>query len=349
MTLTLENLASHAEQRLSAAADMVASDDARLTCHLPHLTLDIHSLDAEFHRLCKRALVQLDQRDALSEAAKVVITCESATPSLSMPDWQGQTPGLGDIYERLEAQALDCSYEIDHQSWQFYSSIQKQGIYLLREAKDYAPWEAAFPLRNFLHWQYASQGRRLIHAASLGIGQTGVLLAGAGGAGKSGTTLAGILHGLQSCGDDYIGIEVDEAGVHAFPVMRLMKQDPKGFARLGINANEPTFGSLNWQGKYEFDFEELSPNSRANRLDIKAVFLPHIGSSQSSSIRPASAREVLFALLPNNLQQLPGRYKQGFNIISQISRQIKGYHLELSQDPKEISATIVEFLLKDMP
>ena len=43
----------------------------------------------------------------------------------------------------------------------------------------------------------------------------GVLLAGAGGAGKSGTTLAGILHGLSSVGDDYVAVRANGGRVEA--------------------------------------------------------------------------------------------------------------------------------------
>ncbi len=349
MALTIENLAGYAAQSCIAASSMSAPEITRFACNLPHLSLTVHSFGSQFHRLCERSLVNLPQQNSNHTGMNLVITDENVSPSLSIPDWQGRPPGLGDIYECLEARGFDGSYEIDLKNWQFFSPEQGQGLYLLRETDAYPPWEAAFPLRNFLHWHYARQGRRLIHAASLGIDGRGVLLAGAGGAGKSGTTLAGVLNGLQSCGDDYIGLDINGHEANVFPVMRLMKQDPKGLLRLGLDANDPAFGDLNWQGKHEFDFEGLVPESRVEQLAIKAIFLPHIGMSKKSRITRATAREVMFSLMPNNLQQLPGRYKQGFNLLSQLSRQLPGYHLELSQDPKEISSTIAEFLSKDFP
>lgn len=346
MSLSLETLAQQTQDRIFVSADIKAEPNQQLEIHLPHISLELHCLSDEFQQLCERALVNVAKPQAGAPSLRLVIGNPSTTPSLSLPQWEVQSPGLGEIFENLERNHLNGLYDPEFHSWQCMSVAEAKAFYLLKTAKAFAPWERAFPLRNFLHWSYAAQNRRLLHAATLGLNGSAVLLAGAGGAGKSGTTLSGVLHGLKSCGDDYIGLEFDDGAPKAFPVMRLMKQDKKGLIRLGLDPKNEIFGAENWQHKYEFDFDTLKPNSRADHLSIKAIFLPKIGDSGRTQLRPASGKDAMFALMPNNLQQLPGCFKQGFDIISRLSRSVPSYHLELSRDPQEISDTIAQFLSK---
>ena len=81
----------------------------------------------------------------------------------------------------------------------------------MRSADGFPPWEPGAPLRSFLHWEYAARGMRLVHGGTLGIDGRGVVLAGSGGAGKSGTVVAGIMVGLDSVGDDYVSVDQMEA------------------------------------------------------------------------------------------------------------------------------------------
>jgi hypothetical protein len=346
MDLKLETLADIAKERCQNSSRICASNAARLEVHLPHLSLSLHCLNAQFHSLCDRALYTQGNADGRGKKLRLVIADAIQFPELAMPQWTGQIPGLGSIFETLEKSELSGLYDPDFKSWQFLSHETGSGLYLLDGTEAFAPWERAFPLRNFIHWAYAADNRRLIHAASLGLNGAGVLLAGAGGAGKSGTTLSGILNGLQSVGDDYIGLEFADGRPSAFPVMKLMKQDPAGLLRLKQDPNSTTFGEINWQGKHEFDFESFVPNSRAESLAINAILLPHVSHSTRTNMRSATPREVMFALMPNNLQQLPGALKQGFDFISRLSRAVPGYHLELGQDAAEVSDVITEFLLK---
>ena len=60
--------------------------------------------------------------------------------------------------------------------------------------------------------------RRIAHAASLGRDGRGILLLGHGGAGKSGTALAGVAAGLQTVGDDYVALSGLRSGRRAAAV-----------------------------------------------------------------------------------------------------------------------------------
>jgi len=341
---------ARAKQLLNQIKIQSGSYDGALTRRLPFLSLDIHSFTSDFKSLCDRALVDMQVfGDEPSTRLHVLISDQECRPDLMMPELDYPSIGLGALISYLESEGIDGCFDSDHLSWQLMSNSLGVGLQQLKKANNFPPWERAFPLRNFLHWSYAAQNRRLMHAGSLGYEGRGVLLAGDGGAGKSGTTLAGVLYGLQSVGDDYLLIDIDASGVSAFPVMALMKQDAKGLTRLGLDIKDPLFGSENWQSKFEFDFNHLVSGSRAQQLSISAVLLPRITGDTKSRLRPASSRDVMFALMPNNLQQLPGRMKQGFDFVGRLSRELPGYHLELGDDPQEIAETIRNFLLGKLP
>lgn len=312
---------------------------------LPFLNLEIRTDSADYLALCQRALID-DPRYVAAGATslQLLVTDRKTRTNIPLLDFDTAKIGFGALIATLESAGLCGCHDTDFDSWQFFEPMTGRGIQLLAAPGAMPDWERAFPLRNFLHWAYAAQGRRLLHAGTLGLGTKGVLLAGAGGAGKSGTTLAGLINGLQSVGDDYIALDLTDDAARAFPVIRLMKQDPRGLLRLGLGPDDPHFGPQNWQGKHEFDFNNLMPGSRADMLKINAILLPRITGESRSKLIPATAHDVMFALLPNNLQQLPGQVKQAMSFLGSLTRQLPGYHLNLGTSPAEISDTISNFL-----
>lgn len=341
--MNAENLAL-AVTAAQALCHVAPEKDAhRLTLQLPFLQLDLCASRQPLRDLCVQSLVETTVHQATPRIGLWLTDLEQRK-DLSLPQLDLAAIGLGAVIAAFEAAGLDGSYDNLYENWQVFDANQGCGVQVLAQADAMAPWDRAFPLRNFLHWAYAAQGRRLLHAGSLGLGSKGVLIAGAGGAGKSGTTLAGLLHGLGSVGDDYLVADHSDAGLQVHAIMRLMKQDPAGMARLGLAGDPHLAGPLNWQGKHEFDYAGFGPQARAAMLDISAILLPRIAGNPKSALRPASPREVLFALLPNNLKQLPGRHQQAMSFLTAIVRDLPGYHLDLGHDPTEIADTIGRFI-----
>jgi len=249
------------------------------------------------------------------------------------------------VAHRLSADLRESGLQAHHfhdlDFWQVYDLAARRGVQLMKGPDVFPPWEPGAPLRVFLHWAYAEQGRRLAHAGTLGRDGKGVMLAGAGGSGKSGTVLAGLIHGLSSVGDDYVLLDIDD-GVTAYPVFSTLKQDPAGFDRLGLDARVRR-RPLNWQGKHQFTIRELAPDGIAERLDIAAILLPRIGAG-ATRIEPASAKEALLALAPSALYQMPGERESGFRFFSRVVAALPAFHIHLGTDPAEIAGALSSFL-----
>ncbi|MDB5507212.1 MAG: serine kinase [Devosia sp.] len=327
---------------LAYARTAPAADTASF--RLPRLEFTV-AADPAYLALCRRALVDAPASPIAARIALAYLDYGSH-PDLPPPIWQRPDFILGPAISGLETAGYNGWYDADRCTWQFFDPTTGRGVQAMADPADLPPWEASFPLRIFLHWAYQTIGMRLIHAGTLGHDGDGVLLAGSGGAGKSGTTLSGILHGLASVGDDYVAL--DPEAMRAYPVLKLVKQDAGGLARLGLDAGRPEFGGTNWQGKHEFDFDALGLGQRAEHLHLKAIILPRLARAARSTISRATAHAAMIALAPSNLQQLPGAWKTGLQTTAALVRRLPAYNLELGTDPAEIAATIGQFL-KDKP
>jgi len=227
--------------------------------------------------------------------------------------------------------------------WQFFDRRRRCGVQLLRSPSSLPPWDGGAPLRNFLHWHLISPSCGLLHAGSLGRAGQGILLAGAGGSGKSGTVLAGLLHGLQSVGDDYVLARLDQ-DVTAHPLFQTLKQDPAGCERLGIPGDSPLRQTLNWQGKHQFTLSDLGGEPPVDRLRIRALCLPSITGAAHSRFLPVNGKDAFLALAPSGLAQMPGDRGTLFSFCAAVARFLPTYRLELGRDPAEISSSIQAFL-----
>jgi hypothetical protein len=174
-----------------------------------------------------------------------------------------------------------------------------------------------------------------------------VLIAGDSGAGTSGTTLAGVLGGLDSIGDDYVLIDMYGAGVRGLPLTRILKQDANGLARNGVGADKRFWGP-NWQGKHETYVSDLTGREMPKEFELAAVLLPKVTGGQTRLVK-AGGRDAMMALLPSNLVQLGGRRRYAVQFISELARRLPAFHLELGPDPAEIARVVTDFLEQEGP
>ncbi|MBS0232030.1 MAG: hypothetical protein JSR99_00920 [Proteobacteria bacterium] len=315
----------------------------RRTFQVPGASLRLGCSSPEYARLCDRAyLAPSASDDDTLRPVTLAILDHASLPEL--PFWPGASPGMGNVALALAERGLRGAYDPDHRIWYVYDPDRALGVQVLPSFDARPAWEGSFPARLLIHWSARSDDRGTIHAGTLGYDGSGVFLAGAGGAGKSGTTLSGILGGLKSAGDDYVAVRVANGKIETRPVLRMMKQDAVGLRRLGLNSEESVFEGPNWQGKFEFDFDEVMPGSRARRLAMKAILIPQISGASRSSFRPASGREAMMALAPSSLYQLYGTWKEDFSLLASIARALPAYHLTLSERPAEIASAIRDFI-----
>lgn len=266
--------------------------------------------------------------------------------------WPAPAPWPTDRFDRarlnrdLAAAGLRGAYLHDPRVWQFFDPALRLGVQLLRRPAAAPAWESGAPLRAFLHWLHAAETAQLCHAGSVGVEGRGVLLVGAGGSGKSGTTLAAVAGGLATVGDDYCLVRQDDDGVVAQPLFRILKQDPAGVRRAFGRSAAGCFGALNWQGKFEIHADQLPRNPFADRLRIGAIVVPRIAGGAVSAFRPLDAGSAMRALAPSSAFQLPDGERQGIAFAARLCRRLPSFEMSLSSDAREIAVSLESFLRK---
>lgn len=247
------------------------------------------------------------------------------------------------VADVLREAHMQAAYFSDLEHWHIYDNATATAVQLMRAPGQYPAWETGAPLRPFLHWHYATQGRRLTHCGTLAIDGKGVILAGAGGSGKSATVIAGLLHGMQSVGDDYVLLEAGR-DVSAYPLFATLKQDPSGFRRLGLHGRLGDEIPLNWQGKHQFPIADIASHPVPNRLSIRALLLPRVEGAARTDIAPVGQAEAMIALAASSLYQMPGERESGFRFFGEITRRLPCFRLTLGHDPAEITDCLGAFI-----
>lgn len=221
--------------------------------------------------------------------------------------------------------------------WQVYSPVRRMGVQFIARPGRTPQWESGGPLRTFIHWALP-EAARLCHAGTVGQDGAGILLVGAGGAGKSGTTLAAISAGLDSVGDDYCIVAMDGDAVEARPVFRILKQDPAGVRR--IYGPDADYGPVNWQGKWEIHAARMKRAPFVDRLALRAIVMPRVAHLERSAIRPIPAPLALRAFMPSNVMQLPDGEAEGVRFTAELCRRLPTFELLLSPDRDDIAGAI---------
>lgn len=283
-----------------------------------------------------------DGQAAGGKPCRIVV---GTAPALGLPP----APVWAEPYYReraVEAALVDTRYRLHHMVdlgfWQMYDRDAGLGIQFVDPARGLPPWDGGSPLRNFLHWHLSQPDRGLIHAGTLGVDGVGMLLAGPGGSGKSGTVLAGIVHGLDTVGDDYVLARVG-ANVTVHQLFRTLKQDPAGLARLGL-AGHRAAGLLNWQGKHQFTIDDVGGRRQASSIVVRCVGVPTITGGPRTRFEPVGHKEAFLALAPSGVSQIPGDRGAMFAFAAGLARRLPAFRVLLGTDPAEIAAAVRTFL-----
>lgn len=336
--------AAYGKALLSASASLDVSALCRLRLAVAGCTFDAYFSDPDYAALCARNLAWNEVPDSTPAEFRVFLL------DAKILGWPAPAPWPTDRFDRirlnrdLAAAGLRGTYLHDPRVWQFFDPELRLGVQLLRRPGAFPAWESGAPLRAFLHWLHAAGTAQLCHAGSVGVDDRGVLLVGAGGSGKSGTTLAAVAGGLDTVGDDYCLVRQGDDGVVAQPLFRILKQDPTGMRRAFGASAAGCFGTLNWQGKFEIHADQLPRDPFVDNLRIVAIVAPRIAGTTTSAFRLQDAGRAMRALAPSSAFQLPDGERRSIAFAARLCRRLPCYEMSLSNDAQEIAGSLGNFV-----
>jgi hypothetical protein len=263
-------------------------------------------------------------------------------PALPVP-WRGSDLAARGLLRGPEGSGLAAVYETGYGA---VTLIDRRSRTLLHRVPDCAAlpwWEQAAPLRPALFWALSGPDRHLVHAGAVGDERGGVLLAGAGGSGKTTVALAALAGGMSYVSDDYLLLHTKPEPVawNLFGTAKLdaghLERIPR-FASAASISPEPVSGQ-----KWVLDVARLLPNALVPALAVKAIVVPRIRGGQTA-LRPANAAAALLALAPSTAFQMPFDDGAVVASLATLARTVPAFALDVGDDVEELAPAISRVL-----
>ncbi|MBB3748110.1 hypothetical protein FHT44_000571 [Mycolicibacterium sp. BK634] len=291
-----------------------ASSVPALWLRIAGITIQLNIADPELDSALMPAL-----RHHLCEptSAPIVQLVAWSTPLGPFP-WGPSHLGRGGSVAGLSHGPVRTCAAPDETSLVLWDSERRLACCWFAGAGGVTRWDRAAPFRTALHFALSGRRHQLIHSAAVGSGGRGALLAGPGGSGKSTTTMACLLAGLQVVGDDYSVIELGDGRARAWNLYNSIKVGERGPADRDDRRTLIVGDDL--------------PGASTDFLDVAAILLPRVVNARHSTLTPTSSAEALRALAPSTLLQAPAEGKPSLGLLADLARAAPAYHLNLGAD-----------------
>jgi hypothetical protein len=172
----------------------------------------------------------------------------------------------------------------------------------------------------------------LLHAASVGIDNKGVLIGARGGGGKSTLAISAMLGGFRYVSDDYSIISRKNSTIYAHPVYSVVNLFPEMQEKFKDLKTKYVWNSY-WQPKKETLDISAHHSSFVEQLPIKAIIFPKICAVEKPSIEAMERGKAMVQMIHSTIMQL-GRQNQGdyIKIVMSLLQDLPFYQINLSPD-----------------
>jgi hypothetical protein len=169
---------------------------------------------------------------------------------------------------------------------------------------------------------------------------TGVLFVGAGGSGKTTSSIACFQSGLVYLGDDFIGLEQTGAGFagHGLYGSCLVNVDHiRRFPALDARSLKPR---NDYEDKSLVYLAPIDAGRLASRVPIAAVVMPKVVDRPDTVFRRATKGQALLSLAPSSIMSLPMVTYGAMDRLAGLIDAVPAYWLELGRDVNAIPGAV---------
>lgn len=243
--------------------------------------------------------------------------------------------GRGEVVE-LSGDDVWVAYQAASASWSALDLRARRGAFVT--ASSALPlFEIAAPLRTLLGWWSTYRGRHVVHAAAVGTGGRGVLLAGKGGSGKSTSAVTALLAGMSFVGDDFCLVDTDGVRPTAHALFASAKLTDDARHRLGLApaADVVTDGTKSMLPLRDHPLV-------VRTLEVRALVVPTVAGGTESVLRPLSRGRALIALAPSTLGLLPFSSEASLRFMRCLVERLPCYALSLATDYDRVPRMLMQ-------
>ena len=169
---------------------------------------------------------------------------------------------------------------------------------------------------------------------------TGVLFVGAGGSGKTTSSIACFQSGLVYLGDDFIGLEKTATGFagHGLYGSCLVNVDHlKRFPHLDARSLKPR---NDYEEKSVVYLAPIDAGRLASRVPIAAVVMPRVVDRPDTIFRRATKGQALLSMAPSSIMSLPMVTYGAMDRLAGLVDAVPAYWLELGRDINAIPGAV---------
>ena len=197
---------------------------------------------------------------------------------------------------------------------------------MLREADGLASWQRAKPLQLPLSIFFADRGVDLLHGGLVSLNGRGLLIAGAGGAGKSTLALASVLRGLDFLGDDCVGVGRTDGAFLGFSIFGSSCLERDHLRRFS-SVPSPEGGAVD--EKAVLQPGRWFEGRMGAETSIRAIVLPRVTAGGSVTVAPAGGRDALLALAPGSILKRAVPAAGALARMTRLARELPAFRLEM--------------------
>ena len=259
------------------------------------------------------------------------------------PPWDYEDFASNGLIRAFTTERFSTHYQLGTNALSLLDGERHQAFYWVKRAGQIPYWDTGAPLRVILSLWFNRRGCVVVHAGAVGLRQGGVLLAGAGGSGKSNTALAALPTPLGYAGDDFTLLSLDGQPT-AYSLYCSGKVNAADLERLPFLTDSVVNHARLDQEKALAFLDREWPHKLLTRFAIRAVLLPHVTRQAEARLRPASAAEGVNALAPSTLDLSPAVEKAAFETLVELFRRVPCYHLDLGAEVAQPPRLILDWL-----
>jgi hypothetical protein len=219
----------------------------------------------------------------------------------------------------------------------------RQAVFWVPTHQHLPVWVLASPLRSILHWWMELNGRQLVHAAAVGCGGRGVLIPGRSGSGKSSTSLACLLAGMDFVADDFLALALDPEP-RAYRLYSTAKLDPRSLIRYPDLAARCRTVRQPASDKVVLFLEDGYAEQLKDSLPLKLALRPSISGVLETALGEAEPFEIERALACETLALLPHAGARTVEFLNRVSREVPRSAIYLGTERARIATAIQQAL-----
>lgn len=275
-----------------------------------------------------------------------VFAVDAAVGDAAEPPVWGFPLGHARHLERLHVtqdRAIYVTYQEELRSWHVFDRNSGRAAIWTADASQLPDWEHSFPLRTQLGWFVEPHPATLAHAAVIGDGRRGVLLVGAGGSGKSTTTVACVALGLGTCGDDFVLIETgpQPRGRTLFDTVKLDAASLARFPQFEPFVANP---ERDREEKARIHLSDVMPECLLDACVLHHVVVPRLAPGEKTSLHTLPRAAALRALAPTTVFLARGTEARTIAKLADVVRGLPTHELRIGGSPAEAAQVIASLV-----